>query len=56
MLLHRTLTRQEVLETIAQLAAQNVPDGVEGDISADFNEYGEIEIYFIPTPDEENLN
>lgn len=52
MILHRTLTREEVLETILMLAAQNVPDGLDGDIGADYDEEGGIEVYFISSLDE----
>jgi hypothetical protein len=56
MILHRVLTRKEVLEAIIMLAAKSIPDDIDGDISADFDEDGGVEVFFVRTPSEEELN
>lgn len=56
MILHRVLTRKEVLEAIIMLAAKSIPDDIDGDISADFDEDGGVEVFFVRTPNEEELN
>lgn len=55
-MLHRSLSKEEILELVITVAAQSVPDDLEGDISADFDEEGGIDIYFIPDKESFELN
>jgi hypothetical protein len=56
MILHKKLSKEQILEIVIMMAAQALPEGVDGDITADFDEEGEIEVYFITKTDSENLN
>ena len=56
MVLHKKLSKKQILELVILMAAQALPEGVNGDITADFDEEGEIEVYFIANTDSSKLN
>lgn len=43
-----TLTRDQVLEAIIVMAAKDLPDDLEGDIAASYNDENGIDIHFEP--------
>jgi len=56
MVLHKKLSKEQILEIVIMTAAQALPEGVDGDITADFDEEGEIEVYFVAKTDLKSLN
>ncbi len=55
-MLYKHFTKEQALEALLVLAAENIPDGIDGDISADYTEDGGVDIYFVPKLDEKELN
>ena len=55
-MMFKKLTRQEVLEVLMMMASETIPDGVEGELSADLKEDGSAEIFFALKRDPKELN
>lgn len=55
-MLYKRLTREEVLEVIMMMASESIPKEVNGEITADLDEDGNAEIFFVPKIEESELN
>ncbi len=50
-----TLTRDEILGAIAIMTAQSLPDNIDGDVEAAYNDEDGIDVFFIPIYQESKL-
>lgn len=46
MVLIKKLTKVEILEALAFLAAQSIPDNKDGNIVAEFEDNGDVSLFF----------
>lgn len=56
MVVRKILDSEKVLHILATLAAQQVPDYLDGTVSASFDEDGNVEIVFTGTEKPNSLN
>lgn len=55
-MMFKRLSRDEVLEVLMMMASETIPEGIEGELSADLKEDGSAEIFFAPKRDPKELN
>ena len=56
MVLYKRLSKKEVLEVLAVMAADTLPPDKDGDIEARFNDDDEVEIFFIEKVNSLDIN
>jgi len=57
MILHKTLTEQEVLEIVAMVVSQYLPEDIknsDAEMNLTFNEDNSVEIYLVNLPDKDD--
>jgi hypothetical protein len=55
-MIFKKLTREEVLEVIMMMASESIPKNIDGEITADLDEDGNAEIFFVPKVKEKEWN
>ena len=56
MIIYKTLKQEEVLEALAYMAIETLPEGTRGDVSAEFNDNGGVDIIVYREVDKKDLN
>ena len=55
MILRKKLSSEEVLEALAAMAAETIPEEMDGSLSLSYDDDGGVEIYFVEKGSEESL-
>lgn len=54
LVLRKSFDKKQVLDMITDLALEDVPEGIRGDLAAEWNEKGGVDVYFVEKSDSNN--